>query len=530
MLRTVLPLVALLLAALAPAAKGAESAAPPTAAIAPSAPAAEIAPLAPAADPSHWPIARPITESAPSPAAPGPAATPAEAAPSPGTGSPAETITLLDYVPEDACLAVHVRMDQLARSGLWKKIAAPQAGAYRKFLEDCPLNVDPEKDVAAAVLFVWPPGSAALDESAGLGIVLEMARDADPAALLKRPAKAHAVAGLRDPVYWIGEHDFLFVPAPRIVVFLSADFDVAGKYVAGAAKLARNAAAGPPGGLPLAPLAAPGEITFTLAVPPALKDLITAQYEKYLHGVLRANLGADELMQFAINYNLVRLALQTETACGSLDLSRSADALRAEVRFAARQMAPFMVAVLQAMADPLQMGLPALAGGAPLEEAPPEPFYLARADGAAVHITMPRAAVERLADRLLGAAGLGPASQTSAEHLRTIGAAVAAYVARKHAYPQNWSELTKAGLLPDSGVFENPALATHLTTGDYELVPLTVDAARHRPEMKVLAYEVWPRDARPPGLNVLFADGTVQHMDYRIFEQLYRQTIEGLGH
>jgi prepilin-type processing-associated H-X9-DG protein len=182
------------------------------------------------------------------------------------------------------------------------------------------------------------------------------------------------------------------------------------------------------------------------------------------------------------------------------------------------------------MADPLQMCLPALVGGRPLEEPPPEPFYRTTADGPMVRLAMSRQAVERLVDRLTASARLEADRATSAENLRTIGRAILIYVADKRAFPQNWSALTKMKLLPDPKIFENPGRTEHLDTGDYELVPMTRDGARRNPDLKVLAYEIWPRDARPPGLNVLMADGHVDYMEYETFEQLYRQTLESLGH
>jgi prepilin-type processing-associated H-X9-DG protein len=81
----------------------------------------------------------------------------------------------------------------------------------------------------------------------------------------------------------------------------------------------------------------------------------------------------------------------------------------------------------------------------------------------------------------------------------------------------------------DTKVFENPGRPDHLVTGDYELVPLTKAAAERRPELKVLAYEILARDVQPRGLNVLFADGSVQYIEYGAFQQLYRQTLESLG-
>jgi prepilin-type processing-associated H-X9-DG protein len=343
-------------------------------------------------------------------------------------------------------------------------------------------------------------------------------------------AETPAVPGLDARPYLFGGDSFLVVPSPRLVILATRNGPKTRDYLPQMINASRLVAGAPAGPLPVAALDTPGHITFVARISPAIKDAILTEYGLYQKKVLRPNMDGERAIEFGLFYNLVRIALQAECLTGSLDLSRDADALRADVRFASPQMAPFMVATLQAMADPLQMCLPALVGGRPLEEPPPEPFYRTTADGPMVRLAMSRQAVERLVDRLTASARLEADRAASAENLRAIGRAILIYVADKRAFPQNWSALTKMKLLPDPKIFENPGRTEHLDTGDYELVPMTRDSARRNPDLKVLAYEIWPRDARPPGLNVLMADGHVDYMEYETFEQLYRQTLESLGH
>jgi prepilin-type processing-associated H-X9-DG protein len=147
---------------------------------------------------------------------------------------------------------------------------------------------------------------------------------------------------------------------------------------------------------------------------------------------------------------------------------------------------------------------------------------------------MSREAVERLADRLLAAAQVSPAREASAANLRRLGEAIQAHLKKTGRFPQTWADLVKEGLLGEPEgrmhLFENPALATHLPTGDYELLPLPKEAsAEPRAFATLQAYEVYPKDTPPAGLNVLFADGHVEYMEYGKFQQLYRQTLTTLG-
>jgi len=452
-----------------------------------------------------------------------PADVPAAAA-RPEGAAPTARPAALAYVPADSDMAVLVRMDLLARSPLWKKFASPEIGLYQRETSSG-LSFDPQKDAVATALAIRIRFTD--DRTDGLegAWIFESVRDIRAADLARIVVLPEAMPGVPSRVFAIGDEIVYTTPTPRILIYGTRD---------GLSKcLGAASAAGPavaqPGTLPLDALEAAGEITFAARVSPALKDAVTAEYAAYQRRVLRPDMGAEQAAQFGVYYNLARLILQTETVTGSLDLSRQGDALRADIRFASPQMAPFMVAVLQAMADPLRMCLPALVGGEPLPEPPEEPFWRAAADGPVVRLVMPRVAVERQADRLLAAMSRRSAFAASAENLRRLHKAVTAFLAARGDYPQTWSAMARAGLLADPKVLENPALAEHRPGGDYDLVPLSKDAAARRPELAVLAFEACPPDARPRALNVLFADGTVQYMEYDAFERLRRQTIESAG-
>jgi prepilin-type processing-associated H-X9-DG protein len=433
---------------------------------------------------------------------------------------------VLAYVPDAADLAIFVRVNQLTRSDLWKKFAAPEAGLYKKYFGGLPLAIDLQNDVAAAAIVVelayeegQPPGSRH-------AFILEMNREVRPGDLLRESVAARTVEGVTAPAYPVGTDLLMAVLQPRLLVLATGD------YLARIVRLRdgpREAGAKAAGPLPVDALTAPGEIAFAARVSPGLKESISGEYAKMHRRTLVPNAGVDGLIEFSLYYNLCRVVIEAETVTGSVYLPRETDALRAEVRFASKAMAPFTVAVLQAMADPLQMGLPALFGGTPLDEPPPAPFYHAAAEGPAVRITMPRAAIEGLVDAFVTASRTEAGRAASAEHLRTLGAAILTYATDRGKYPATWADLVRAGLVLDAGVFENPALASHLAAGDYELVPLTKEAAAQKPYAKTLAYEVCPKDAPPPALNVLFADGHVEYLESSRFRELYKETLESLG-
>jgi len=433
---------------------------------------------------------------------------------------------VLAYVSDAADLAVFVRVNQLTRSPLWKKFAAPEAGLYRKHFGEIPLAINLQDDVAAAAIVF----ALAFEEGEPPGIryafILEMNRDVRPGDLLRKPAPARTVEGVKAPVYPVGSDLLLAILEPRLVVLATAD------YLAAIVRLREDrppAGAKAPGPLLTDALAAPGEVTFAARMSPAFKDSLRGKYTKMYRRMLGPNVGVAGVMEFSLYYNLCRIALEAESATGSVYLPREADALRAEVRFASKAMAPFTVAVFQAMADPLQMGLPAMFGGSPLEEAPAAPFFRAVAEGPAVTIAMPRAAIERLVDQLVEGGRTEAGRAASAQHLRTLGVAVQTYATAHGKYPATWSELVRAALVLDAAVFENPVLKAHLPAGDYELVPLTKESAAVKAYAKILAYEVYPKDAPPPGLSALFADGHVEYIEQSRFRELYKETLESLG-
>ncbi len=472
------------------------------------------------------------------PPAPTSAATPATApavTPSPTVALPSDSVPaaqdrlrspVLDYLPNDADLVALIRFEQLVRTPLWKEFADPDVGLYQKLFQGFPSGIDFEKDVVAAAVSIETTPQEGRPDSAYVAFILEMNRDVQPADLLRGRLQPQRVTGLKMPVYPVASLGLLMaVPQPRIVVLASQDYIA---RVVGSAQEPKGLAAGAP---PLDLLTVPGDITFAGRMPAGLREAIRTEYGHFQRSVLKPGMTGDQAMQFALYYNFARLAIETEGVSGSLYLTRAADALRADIHFGSKAMAPFVTAILQAMADPLQMMLPALMGGAPLDEPPADPFYRAVADGPVVHLTMSKTAAERFARSLFAATRVESGRTVSAAHLRQLGTAALAYYVQKGALPQTWSQLVEAGLVTDPALFENPALAVHLPTGDYDLVPLKKDSLGSTAWMKMLAYEANPKDAPPPpGVNVLFADGHVEYLAYDKFQQLYRQTLETLGH
>jgi len=471
-------------------------------------------------------LAAPATPAAPAPAAPG-----APAAPVPAAAQAASPI--LAYVPDGATLAVVIRFGQLTRTDFWKMLTSPEVGLDRWVRSDSPLALDYAKDVVAAVYwFELERGQGQPLAVLRAGVALEMTRDVLGDDILKTPVLARSVPEVPVPAYPAEEGGLVALPSPRVVVRVTAEGSSPAEYLAKV--FAR--AAGPrdrPGPLPMAALEAPGEITLAAHVPGALKEAVAEEYDLYRRQTLRPEMDMDRLMGFALYYNLVRMALQAEQVTGSLDLGRDADALRLNVAFAAARMAPFMADLAQALADPLQMGLPAVLGGRPLAEPPAEPFYRAVVEDGGVRLAMTRTSAYRFVSGLARSAeemaAEESARQASAENLRTLATAIQTYLITRGGYPRAWADLAREDLIRGTEVLQNPALTTHLATGDYALVPLDKASAQRRPWQKVLAYESYPAGAEPPRLNVLFADGHVEYVDIVQFRLLYRQTLESLG-
>lgn len=429
---------------------------------------------------------------------------------------------VLAYVPPDADLAVHVRMAQLVESDLWKRFADPKVGFYQEFIKELQeeVAIDPEKNVAAALLvFKLTYEEDGDSDDPLLGFALAFNRDIQPEAFFvrERDRQPVNVPGVPGPVYRSIRPMLVAFPDSRTVVAAMPEY------------LASMLAA--PNTVP-APsirraLAAPGEITFAGRMPDQLKAAIRAEDDHYRRQLLR-RMNPERLLEFALLYNLFRVADDAASIVGSLDLSREADALRIAVTFNSDRSAAVLAAGLDAMADPLALVLPALFGS-PILEAPPEPpLYRARAEGGEASITMSRTSAERLLDQVLSGAAQQATRAASASNLRRLGVAIRQYVTDHGAYPPNASALFP-NYLPDRKVLENPALGAHFPDGDYELVPMTTEAAKKEPWAKVLAFERYPRDNPPATLYVLFADGHVEHIRAGQFNQFLRQTLEHLG-
>lgn len=462
-----------------------------------------------------------VTLAAAGPLHTGSAESPAPAAPAVATAPPSPS-PVLAYIPNDADFVAHVRMAALARTNLWKMLADPALRLRRRLTQNLPPAIDLEKDVVAVGLVSSPQDL--LDEG-NFGLILHVSRDVEAKDLLEETHPVVPVPGVPTPVYSLGTEKTLAVPEPRVAVIASNRDYLARMLVA---------ARGPKTGAATNQTPAPaGEIAFVARVPASLKDAIREEYRRFQQKTLRPNMDADALMAFALHYNLVRIALEAETVEGSLDLAREADALRARVRFASPKMALFMADLLQALADPLQMALPALLGGQPLEEPASEPLYRATADEGMVHLAMSRSAAYRFVNDLVETVRQvtsdDVARNASARNLMILGEAVHVYRTIKGTFPRTWSDLTRANLIRDPAVLSNPAVKTHRPAGDYELVPLTKRVTERDWLLAVLAYEVYPDGREPPRLNVLFADGHVECVDPAKFRRLYQQTLDGFG-
>jgi len=431
---------------------------------------------------------------------------------------------VLAYVPPDADLAVLVRMDALARTDLWQRFRQPQDGIYHEIVKEFDLAIDFEKDVATAVFcfqIVYKedgdPGGAAMS------MALALNRDVQPQTLFKNVGDSQPVEfpGVSIPAYKIAPEMLVALPNSRTVVIAMP------AYLAPMLTAAATLWEVPP--WPRRELDVPGEITFAARMPEKLKAAIRTEFEKERRRFLKPNANPERILEFVLLYNLVALAVDADSAAGSVNLADSEAALRATFAFGEGRLAPAAAAVAQAMADPLAIALPALFGGAPLDKPPETPLYLAQADAKAVRLTMKRENLEQLVARMTAGAEGQKGRVQSASNLRQIGLAVQAFLADQGAYPTSLMALFP-NYLADRNILENPARAAHLPEGDYALVPLTKEVASKQPWAKVLAYEILSRGEAPQeGLNVLFADGHVEYVAVGEFNRLYEETLRSLG-
>jgi len=431
---------------------------------------------------------------------------------------------VLAYVPPDADLAVLVRMDALARTDLWRRFREPQDGIYHEIVKEFDLALDFEKDVSAGVFCLQIIYKENGDpDDAAMGMALALNRDVQPQTLFKNVGDSRPVEfpGVSTPVYAIAPDALVAIPNSRTVVVATP------AYLAPMLTAAATLWETPP--WPRRELAVPGEITFAGRMPEKLKTVLRRELEQERRRLLKPRARPDRVLEFVFLYNLVALALDADSAAGSVNLADPEAALRATFAFGEGRLAPAAAAVAQAMADPLAIALPALFGGAPLDKPPETPLYLAQADAKAVRLAMSRANLEQLVAQLAAGAESERGRIQSQGNLRRIGAAVQQYLADQGAYPTSLSALFPK-YLADLRILDNPARAAHLPDGDYCLVPLTKESAAKQPWAKVLAYEIRSRgEVSQEGLNVLFADGHVEYVTVEAFQRLCQETLKDLG-
>ncbi len=432
-------------------------------------------------------------------------------------------LRILNYVPPDVDCAILVRMDALAASDLWQRLKGNTC-LYDEIVREFDLALDVEKDISAGVfclqILYQEDGNP---DDAAMGAVLALNRDIQPQTLFKDTDNPQFVQmpGVSLPVYSTSRGGLAVLPDARTVVLASK------AYLAPMLTAATTLYGTPP--WPQRELAVPGEITFAGRMPEKLKAAIRTEWDQERSRLLKPNADPERVLEFAFFYNLVALALDAETATGSLNLADEAAALRATLMLGEGRLAVTAASAAQALADPLAMALPALFGGAPLAEPPAEPLYLVQADGREIRVTMSRPALEQLVGWMAAGAGGGDAHLSSAMNLHEIGRAVQGYRADHGGeYPPTLAAI--GAYVADAGLFLNPARTEHFPGGDYQLVPLSKAAAAKQPWAKVLAYEIFPPDQAPPaGVYVLFADGHVEYVAVAEFDRLYQQTLQSLG-
>ena len=429
---------------------------------------------------------------------------------------------VLSYVPADAHVALLVRMDDLVRTDLWRTFAAQEVGLWQTVKAMIPAGVDLEKDVTCgAVVFEF-----AAEAAGGVrqGLILELNRDVRAEQLVPAGAMPRMFERIGAPVYEPAPGWLLVMPQPRLLICATAD------YLPRVATWPQADRAGP---LPVAALSAGGEVTFAARMAPAYRDALVEARDSARRRLGAPEASGEELLQMGAAQAAASLADDRLAAIGRLNLSRQADALAIDVTMPDERSAIVLAGLAQMLADPLWAYLPRIVGGKTLSPLRSDAIVTARPSGQGVRIVMSRDAVTDAVGQIARTRRTIEAERAvrakSAENLRQLGIAARAYAAQRGQWPKAWADLVTAGLIENAEILANPALKHHLPTGDYALVPMTPEAAGKRSWEKVLAFEIYPDDARPAELNVLFAGGQVDGIDYETFQTLYAQTLRSLA-
>jgi prepilin-type processing-associated H-X9-DG protein len=396
-------------------------------------------------------------------------------------------------------------------------------------LEELDLGVEPEKDVRAATLAL----KVAYQESGAPEdvlwvIALELVRDVEPRQFYRGRLGPARVEGAALTAHAIESDVVLMFPTARLALVGSPGWLGSALRDAAGRQEGRRPAPGPQD--PIGQVGATtGELAFAGRMPDPLREACLQELSSWRSRRVKRGMGGEQVLEFALVYSLVQMARDAASAGGSLDFGRSGDALQVAIEFAGERFVRAAAGVAETLAEPLAIALPALFGGQPRQAPPPEPLYRVETEPRTVRVTMSRQAIEALAADLAGGPRRRARSVRSAANLRRLGAAAVAYAADRKAYPRTWSDLFAAGYLQDPEVLVNPDLKAHFPGSDYQLVPLSRPPGE-KAFQTVLGHERWSGRAPPGGrLNVLFADGHVENLDFERFEQLLDLTYKTMA-
>ena len=386
-------------------------------------------------------VAASLAYAAPAPPAPAPSAAPAAkaAAPQAAPAAPAASAPVLSekvadpaaYIPSEAFMASRLRMAKLAGSDLWKKFKGRDGAAYQKMMQDCPINMDMEKDVAEAALAVAVTFEGNEPQKPSMGFVLAMTRDVNPTNFFKKAAPDKIqLPGSAVAAYRADAEMFFACPTPRTVVIATTPEFLAEMLTSAAAPAGAGKSAW------LKTLDQPGEVVLVARMPDEALQAMKNALQKSRDS-MGQTFGPDmgprpEFMALSVVGGFgIRMASEFQSVVLTLDLSRQADPLRITFAFASENGAAFVGAFLALLEPSLTEALammqgPPGAGGPPpapgaapaaaapdappaapaapaaAPAAPPEPVYRAVFQGKEARITMTGATLERLVGTVAG--------------------------------------------------------------------------------------------------------------------------------
>jgi len=427
---------------------------------------------------------------------------------------------ILGFIPDDAMIAIRLRMAKVVTSDLWQKLLKSEELGIRKGLEEKRLNLDVEKDVTDMVLVLAIDLAEGRPSSPRFALAMELNHDASAKDFFKVPAEEMKVLGLDIAAYKVGPEQFVAFPRSRLVI-MATEPQYLSHMCGGAARNPVTDA------LWLKALDQPGEVLLAFRMAEPIRKSLQ-ETRKKARELLRRPGDPKSIGMFIGMDSAARLGLELQHITASLDLSQGAGVMQATVVTTSENGAAFFGSALEMLEPSLNEAQAALRQEPDKPPVPLEPLYHATFQGREARLTVSRAGLDQLISMLIPAvvsARTAAQNTASLNNLRQLVTACHTY-ARSHGlnYPPSLAAAIESRGL-DRELLMNPALKDHSPDGDYMLLPIPSEAVVRNSAGTVLIYERWPEGQSPPaGIGAAFADGHCERVPVDLFMQILRES------